>query len=319
MPTYQYACTDPSCANRFELVQSFTDPAASECPVCGGPVRKVYGSVGVVFKGSGFYRTDSRSRATDSAKAESDSASPRASRRASPRASPRATRSPRRQVRVDVRVEVRSRTRRRVPRPRPPPPRRAVLSHRRLPPAPGAVHRARSLVHSPPIRSSRRRRAGLRSRAWHARLNPFLLRLSRWPRRIAALVCLLLAAASTLAPADGVPTPRRRSRGNPIAAALRAGQVAVPVTVTSAHAAALRAHRRPRRRADRCGGRTGRDRSRRPRRWSPTACACSRCRRAATRCPPTPRSIVVAADRAAAVRLAAVAARPLLVVVDKCP
>src|SRR3569832_1531990 len=61
MPTYQYACTNADCGNRFELVQSFTDPAASECPVCNEPVRKVYGSVGVVFKGSGFYRTDSRS------------------------------------------------------------------------------------------------------------------------------------------------------------------------------------------------------------------------------------------------------------------
>lgn len=60
MPTYQYACTTADCGNRFELVQAFTDPAASECPVCSGPVRKVYGSVGVVFKGSGFYRTDSR-------------------------------------------------------------------------------------------------------------------------------------------------------------------------------------------------------------------------------------------------------------------
>jgi putative FmdB family regulatory protein len=63
MPTYQYACTEPSCAHEFELVQSFTDPAASECPVCGQRVRKVYGSVGVVFKGSGFYRTDSRAAA----------------------------------------------------------------------------------------------------------------------------------------------------------------------------------------------------------------------------------------------------------------
>ena len=60
MPTYQYACTNADCGNRFELVQSFTDPAASECPVCQASVRKVYGSVGVVFKGSGFYRTDSR-------------------------------------------------------------------------------------------------------------------------------------------------------------------------------------------------------------------------------------------------------------------
>lgn len=63
MPTYQYACTEPSCGHRFELVQSFTDPAASQCPVCSGGVRKVYGSVGVVFKGSGFYRTDSRNSA----------------------------------------------------------------------------------------------------------------------------------------------------------------------------------------------------------------------------------------------------------------
>lgn len=60
MPTYQYACTDPACGNRFELVQSFTDPSVTECPVCSGLVRKVYGSVGVVFKGSGFYRNDSR-------------------------------------------------------------------------------------------------------------------------------------------------------------------------------------------------------------------------------------------------------------------
>ena len=63
MPTYQYACTNDECGNRFELVQSFTDPSVSECPVCGQPVRKVYNSVGVVFKGSGFYSTDNRSSA----------------------------------------------------------------------------------------------------------------------------------------------------------------------------------------------------------------------------------------------------------------
>ncbi|MGY1659933.1 FmdB family zinc ribbon protein [Geodermatophilus sp. SYSU D00705] len=61
MPTYQYACTNAETRHEFEVVQSFTDPALSECPQCGSPVRKVYGSVGVVFKGSGFYRTDSRS------------------------------------------------------------------------------------------------------------------------------------------------------------------------------------------------------------------------------------------------------------------
>jgi putative FmdB family regulatory protein len=76
MPTYQYACTNPECGNRFELVQSFTDAAADECPVCGQPVRKVYGSVGVVFKGAGFYRTDSRAAASAASapKAKSDSA-----------------------------------------------------------------------------------------------------------------------------------------------------------------------------------------------------------------------------------------------------
>lgn len=66
MPRYDYACQNPECGSRFELVQSFTDPAATECPVCGHRVRKVYGSVGVVFKGSGFYRTDSRAGADGS-------------------------------------------------------------------------------------------------------------------------------------------------------------------------------------------------------------------------------------------------------------
>ena len=66
MPTYQYACTNPDGKHQFEVVQSFTDAPVSECPECGSPVRKVYGSIGVVFKGSGFYRTDSRSKAASS-------------------------------------------------------------------------------------------------------------------------------------------------------------------------------------------------------------------------------------------------------------
>jgi putative FmdB family regulatory protein len=66
VPTYQYACTNPGGKHEFERVQSFTDAPVSECPECGAPVRKVYGSVGVVFKGSGFYRTDSRKSATAS-------------------------------------------------------------------------------------------------------------------------------------------------------------------------------------------------------------------------------------------------------------
>ena len=61
MPTYQYACQ--ACDEQFEVVQSFSDDSlTAHEPGCGGPVRKVFGSVGVVFKGSGFYRTDSRSR-----------------------------------------------------------------------------------------------------------------------------------------------------------------------------------------------------------------------------------------------------------------
>ena len=59
MPTYQYRCTD--CGHEFEEFQSFTDDALSVCPVCGGRLRKVFNAVGVVFKGSGFYRNDSRS------------------------------------------------------------------------------------------------------------------------------------------------------------------------------------------------------------------------------------------------------------------
>jgi putative FmdB family regulatory protein len=63
MPTYQYACTDGGCGATFERVQSFTEPAVGQCPECAQPVRKVYSSVGVVFKGSGFYRNDSRNEA----------------------------------------------------------------------------------------------------------------------------------------------------------------------------------------------------------------------------------------------------------------
>lgn len=58
MPTYSYACKD--CDNAFDIQQAFSDDALTVCPACGGTLRKRYGSVGVVFKGSGFYRTDSR-------------------------------------------------------------------------------------------------------------------------------------------------------------------------------------------------------------------------------------------------------------------
>jgi putative FmdB family regulatory protein len=58
VPTYQYACTD--CAERLEAVQKFSDDPLTVCPSCGGKLRKVFSPVGIVFKGSGFYRTDSR-------------------------------------------------------------------------------------------------------------------------------------------------------------------------------------------------------------------------------------------------------------------
>ncbi|GAA1796074.1 hypothetical protein GCM10009795_046900 [Nocardioides hankookensis] len=73
MPTYQYACTE--CGHAFEQVQSFSDDALTVCPECQGRLRKVFNAVGVVFKGSGFYRTDSRSgsSATDGASSSSSS------------------------------------------------------------------------------------------------------------------------------------------------------------------------------------------------------------------------------------------------------
>ncbi|MFK4804284.1 FmdB family zinc ribbon protein [Microbacterium sp. ZW CA_36] len=61
MPTYAYACKQ--CGHRFDAVQSFADPTLTECPECGGALRKEYGSIGVTFNGSGFYRTDSRAGA----------------------------------------------------------------------------------------------------------------------------------------------------------------------------------------------------------------------------------------------------------------
>ena len=76
MPTYSYACTE--CDNRFDAVQAFTDDALTTCPQCSGRLRKLFNSVGVVFKGSGFYRNDSR-ESGKSSKASSDSGSSSAS------------------------------------------------------------------------------------------------------------------------------------------------------------------------------------------------------------------------------------------------
>jgi putative FmdB family regulatory protein len=71
VPTYQYQCTQ--CGAALEVIQSFTDDALTECPECAGRLRKVFNAVGIVFKGSGFYRNDSRSTSTSSEAPKSES------------------------------------------------------------------------------------------------------------------------------------------------------------------------------------------------------------------------------------------------------
>jgi len=73
LPTYQYRCTE--CDHAFEEFQSFTDDALTVCPVCGGRLRKVFNAVGVVFKGSGFYRNDSRAKDTAGSSSSKDGSS----------------------------------------------------------------------------------------------------------------------------------------------------------------------------------------------------------------------------------------------------
>jgi len=78
LPTYEYACR--SCGEHLDAVQSFTEDALTECPKCGGELRKVFGNVGIVFKGSGFYKNDSRSTTSSvtpaSTNTSSESATP---------------------------------------------------------------------------------------------------------------------------------------------------------------------------------------------------------------------------------------------------
>jgi putative FmdB family regulatory protein len=71
VPTYSYACTE--CDNRFDAVQAFTEDALTTCPQCSGRLRKLFNSVGVVFKGSGFYRTDSREASKSAVASDSGS------------------------------------------------------------------------------------------------------------------------------------------------------------------------------------------------------------------------------------------------------
>lgn len=72
MPTYSYACT--ACNHAFDIYQSFSEASLTTCPECSGRLRKVFNSVGVVFKGSGFYRTDSRAKDSSPAPAPSPAA-----------------------------------------------------------------------------------------------------------------------------------------------------------------------------------------------------------------------------------------------------
>ena len=89
MPTYQYACTE--CSHTFEQFQSFSDDALTVCPQCTGKLRKVFNAVGVVFKGSGFYRNDSRKTTTSSSDPASTSSSTPAASSDSPSAKPAAS------------------------------------------------------------------------------------------------------------------------------------------------------------------------------------------------------------------------------------
>ena len=93
MPTYQYRCTE--CGTDLEVVQKFTDDALTICPECDGELRKVFSAVGVVFKGSGFYATDSRKSKSGSSPAKTDSPakteSPAAAKPAKVESAPAAT------------------------------------------------------------------------------------------------------------------------------------------------------------------------------------------------------------------------------------
>ncbi|MFM7139941.1 MAG: FmdB family zinc ribbon protein [Actinomycetes bacterium] len=91
MPTYQYACTE--CEHEFEVVQSFSDAAITKCEECGGEVRKKFGAVGVVFKGSGFYRTDSREKKKPDTKPKKDEKAKDASKKDTPKAEKKTTKT----------------------------------------------------------------------------------------------------------------------------------------------------------------------------------------------------------------------------------
>lgn len=89
MPTYQYQCTE--CGEGLEAVQKFTDDALTECPNCNGRLKKVFSAVGIVFKGSGFYRNDSRGASSSSSPASSSKSAETKSSDTKPAAAPAAS------------------------------------------------------------------------------------------------------------------------------------------------------------------------------------------------------------------------------------
>ncbi|WP_030717156.1 FmdB family zinc ribbon protein [Streptomyces sp. NRRL S-237] len=91
MPTYQYQCTE--CGEGLEAVQKFTDDALTVCPSCDGRLKKVFSAVGIVFKGSGFYRNDSRGASSSSTPASKPSSSSSSSSTSTPAAAPAASSS----------------------------------------------------------------------------------------------------------------------------------------------------------------------------------------------------------------------------------
>lgn len=91
MPTYSYRCTE--CGTAFDVKQAFTDDALTECPTCGGKLRKLFNTVGVTFNGSGFYRTDSRAASGGSSSDASSSSSSSSSSTSSSSSAPASTSS----------------------------------------------------------------------------------------------------------------------------------------------------------------------------------------------------------------------------------
>ncbi len=92
MPTYEYECTQ--CHTRTEVVQKFSDAPLTVCETCGGELRKVFSAVGIVFKGSGFYKTDSRGTSVSTSPSSSDTASSTSTAESSSSSTPAATTTP---------------------------------------------------------------------------------------------------------------------------------------------------------------------------------------------------------------------------------